>query len=80
MRPLWFEFPEDPLTFGSHASFLLGSSILVTPVTTQGQTTTSVYLPTTPEGTSRDFLFFFLIFLLSFPPFPHVWEFLSPPE
>lgn len=50
MRPLWVEFPTDATTFGAQTSFMLGAGLLVTPVTTQGQTTTSVYLPQGETG------------------------------
>jgi alpha-glucosidase (family GH31 glycosyl hydrolase) len=33
MRPLWFEFPEQPELFGVDDEFLLGPGMLVKPVT-----------------------------------------------
>jgi alpha-glucosidase (family GH31 glycosyl hydrolase) len=40
MRPLWYEFPKDEVTFGREGSHMLGEALLVTPVlqksTTQG--------------------------------------------
>jgi alpha-glucosidase (family GH31 glycosyl hydrolase) len=41
MRPLWYEFPKDEVTFGREGSHMLGEALLVTPVlqksTTQGR-------------------------------------------
>lgn len=39
------EFPEVEATFGIDDQFLLGSAILIKPVTEQGQKSVSVYLP-----------------------------------
>eukprot|EP01126_Amoeba_proteus_P048131 TRINITY_DN5549_c0_g3_i2.p1 TRINITY_DN5549_c0_g3~~TRINITY_DN5549_c0_g3_i2.p1 ORF type:complete len:748 (+),score=180.38 TRINITY_DN5549_c0_g3_i2:257-2245(+) len=52
IRPLWVEFPTDSNTFSLQSSFLLGSSLLVTPVTKEGQVTTNVYLPTATSTTT----------------------------
>lgn len=32
MRPLWFEFPDQPALYGVEEEFLLGPGILVKPV------------------------------------------------
>jgi len=45
MRPLWWHFPEDPNSVGVNDQYLLGSEILVAPVTTQGATSRHVYFP-----------------------------------
>jgi len=45
MRPLWVEFPSDTTTFPIDDTFLLGSAMLVKPVTAANQKTTEVYLP-----------------------------------
>ena len=45
IRPTFFDFPEDPRTFGENDEMMLGSSMLVAPVVESGQTTRSVYLP-----------------------------------
>ena len=41
MRPLWYEFPGDEVTYGREGSHMLGEALLVTPVlqksTTQGR-------------------------------------------
>ena len=47
--PLPFYFPGDPLTFSEDQSFLLGPSLLVAPIVTQGAVGRTVYLP---QGTS----------------------------
>ena len=45
MRPLVMDFPNDKQTLDIGNEYLFGPSILVTPVTTAGATTQSVYLP-----------------------------------
>lgn len=45
LRPLFMEFPKDPVTFGEDSSFMVGSDILVHPVTAAGLTHVDVYLP-----------------------------------
>jgi alpha 1,3-glucosidase len=46
MRPLFFEYPKDEATFNMDDEWLVGSDILVKPVTSgKGVTSTSVYLP-----------------------------------
>merc|ERR1712232_31156 len=45
MRPLWWEFPEDPNTVGINDQYFLGSSIMVAPITVQGATSRDVYFP-----------------------------------
>jgi len=44
IRPMWVEFDEPDL-FGIEDQYMVGSSILVKPVTAAGQTTTEVVLP-----------------------------------
>jgi alpha-D-xyloside xylohydrolase len=50
MRPLVMDFPKDSQVVGIGNQYLFGPAIMVTPVTTEGATTQSVYLPasTTP--------------------------------
>ncbi len=45
MRPLMMDFPNDKEALNTGGEYLFGPSILVTPVTTEGATTQSVYLP-----------------------------------
>jgi alpha-D-xyloside xylohydrolase len=45
MRPLVVDFPKDPQVIGIGDQYLFGPAIMVTPVTTAGATTRSVYLP-----------------------------------
>jgi len=45
MRPLVMDFASDPQALNVGDEYLFGPSILVKPVTTQGATTQSVYLP-----------------------------------
>ena len=45
MRPLWFEFPEDPAHFETDDEFMWGPALLVAPVMEEGASQRAVYLP-----------------------------------
>ena len=45
MRPLWYEFPQDPAAYDVNDQYLLGPDYLVAPVTAQGATNRSVVFP-----------------------------------
>lgn len=45
MRPLWMEYPTEKITFDMDDQWLIGSDLLVKPVTAAGATTASVYFP-----------------------------------
>ncbi len=45
MRPLWMDFPNDPAVANIGTEYMFGPDFLVAPVTQQGQTEKSVYLP-----------------------------------
>ena len=45
MRPLFFDFPNDPACHTVEDQFMFGPDILVAPVLEQGATSRSVYLP-----------------------------------
>lgn len=45
MRPLWIEYPQDSNTFSIQNQFLIGSDILVHPVTSKDVTTVDIFLP-----------------------------------
>uniref|UniRef100_A0A164X3E7 Glucosidase II subunit alpha n=1 Tax=Daucus carota subsp. sativus TaxID=79200 RepID=A0A164X3E7_DAUCS len=45
VRPLWMEFPSDEGTFGTDEAFMVGNSILVQGIYTEGAKQVSVYLP-----------------------------------
>ncbi|XP_068182024.1 neutral alpha-glucosidase AB isoform X1 [Antennarius striatus] len=45
MRPLWVEYPQDPVTFGLDDEFLIGRDLLVHPVTEEGSRGVTAYLP-----------------------------------
>lgn len=45
VRPLSFNFVQDPTTFSIGTQFMIGSSVLITPVLTQGATNVQGYFP-----------------------------------
>ncbi|CAN5632780.1 glycoside hydrolase family 31 protein [soil metagenome] len=45
MRPLWYEFPNDKLTYLINDQYMVGSDVMVAPVTKQGVETRGIYLP-----------------------------------
>ncbi|KAM8938957.1 neutral alpha-glucosidase AB isoform 1-T1 [Pelodytes ibericus] len=45
MRPLWVEFPSDPSTFSMDDQYMLGSALLVHPVTESNAQGVQIYLP-----------------------------------
>ncbi|CAK9153422.1 unnamed protein product [Ilex paraguariensis] len=45
VRPLWMEFPADEATFSNDEAFMVGNSILVQGIYTEGAKHVSVYLP-----------------------------------
>ena len=54
MRPLVFDFPDDPEALRQNDTFMFGPAYLVHPVTAPGVTTWRTYLPAT-EGGWRDY-------------------------
>ena len=48
MRPLYFDFPNDPVAADLADEFMLGPDLLVAPVTEQGAVSRNVYLPVGP--------------------------------
>ena len=46
-RPLWVEFPRDKNTYAMDDQMIIGSSLLVHPVTQQYATSVELYLPGT---------------------------------
>lgn len=52
MRPLVFRYSSDPITHTLNGEFTVGDNILVAPVTDQGETHKTVYLP---EGNWYDY-------------------------
>jgi alpha-D-xyloside xylohydrolase len=51
MRPLFVDFPADPLCWDAEDSFMLGPSVLVAPVSQYGSRERTVYLPAGPRWT-----------------------------
>ncbi|HEX2960967.1 MAG TPA: TIM-barrel domain-containing protein [Ignavibacteriales bacterium] len=51
-RPLFFDYPTDEKLYNLSTSYMWGSSMLVSPVTAEGQASKSIYLP---EGLWVDF-------------------------
>ncbi|HEX8291938.1 MAG TPA: glycoside hydrolase family 31 protein [Pyrinomonadaceae bacterium] len=45
MRPLWFEYPDDPRTYTVEDEYLVGRDLLVAPVVRESATKRSVYFP-----------------------------------
>jgi hypothetical protein len=45
MRTMWMEFPEDASTFALDAQWMVGSALLVAPVTSEGHKSVRAYLP-----------------------------------
>ena len=45
LRPLWYEFPQDPAAYNVDDQYLFGPDYLVAPVTAQGATSRSVVFP-----------------------------------
>jgi len=45
LRPLFYEFPEDPKTYGVEDEFLVGRDLLAAPVVEPGVLSRQVYLP-----------------------------------
>ncbi|KAK2506891.1 hypothetical protein MC885_019871 [Smutsia gigantea] len=54
MRPLWTEFPNELETFGVEDEYMLGSALLVHPVTEPKTTTVDVFLPGSNEVRVND--------------------------
>jgi alpha-glucosidase (family GH31 glycosyl hydrolase) len=45
VRPLFLDYPRDPVTYGLNDEYLLGDGVLVAPVTRESATSRDVYLP-----------------------------------
>jgi alpha-glucosidase len=53
VRPLFYDFPDDPNAWHDTDQFLLGRSILVAPVVEEGATSARVYLPAGADWKNR---------------------------
>lgn len=49
-RPLWFDFPSDPLVRDITTSYMFGDAYLVAPITEPNVTTQTLYLPSVAGG------------------------------
>ncbi|MEO6588467.1 MAG: glycoside hydrolase family 31 protein, partial [Pyrinomonadaceae bacterium] len=45
MRPVWYEFPADKLTYLINDQYMVGSDVMVAPVIREGAATRGIYLP-----------------------------------
>jgi len=45
MRPMWYDFPDDPETFSLEEQFMIGSSMIVAPVFYPHRHMVVAYLP-----------------------------------
>ena len=45
MRPLFYDFPEDPNSWEEPVSFMFGDSLLISPITEYKKRSITVYLP-----------------------------------
>lgn len=50
IRPLFYEFPDDPRAYDEHDAMMLGSDVLFSPVVTQGAREKTQYLPAEQQG------------------------------
>lgn len=50
MSPMWVHFPKDTGTFDMDDQYMLGTSILIKPVTSAGATSQEIYLPGAEGG------------------------------
>ncbi len=49
MRPLWYQFPKDKLTYLVGDEYMVGGDMLVAPVVKEGMTRREIYLPAGEE-------------------------------
>ncbi|KAH9396789.1 hypothetical protein TYRP_003087 [Tyrophagus putrescentiae] len=45
LRPVWYNYPEEPKAYHIGDQFMLGENILVAPVTVEGQRERPVFIP-----------------------------------
>lgn len=50
IRPLFWDFPDDPRAFEEHDAMMLGPDVLFAPVVEKGATTKTQYLPAGPDA------------------------------
>jgi alpha-D-xyloside xylohydrolase len=52
MRPLFYDFPNDPMTWDTDSEYMFGKDALVAPIMEEGERTVKVYLPVGSEWTN----------------------------
>eukprot|EP01132_Coremiostelium_polycephalum_P008341 gene8341-10246_t len=55
LRPMWVEFPENEALYSTDDQFMVGSALLVRPVTHEGQKSVKVVLPGGPNSKTQWF-------------------------
>jgi alpha-D-xyloside xylohydrolase len=55
MRPMFFDYPEDPVCWTTGDQYLFGDDILFAPISVRGQTERKVYLPEGDWTLTKDF-------------------------
>jgi alpha-D-xyloside xylohydrolase len=45
MRPMFFEYPDDPICYTLETQYMFGDDIIFAPIVEQGQTVKTVYIP-----------------------------------
>lgn len=54
MRPMFFDFPDDPTCYRTGDQYMFGDDILFAPISVQGQTSRRVYLPSGTWTLTKD--------------------------
>ena len=55
MRPMFFDYPEDPVCWTTGDQYMFGDDILFAPISVRGQTERKVYLPEGSWTLTKDF-------------------------
>ena len=52
MRPLFYDFPDDPITWETENEYMFGPNYLIAPILNEGQKEREVYLPAGAKWTN----------------------------